>query len=138
MCHFFAFLVSCDNSTAQQFHKLNCLIGDNQVCFFLKAKAVLVFWVFKGRVCLFLLYPREECHDTSRKIIFCLYQLHARILNCIVFRCVSDELLCLSSVLRLAPIPFVELHPLLMFSQCGGRHCLPAIFASVGGNKKGV
>ena len=137
-CNIFVFLVSCDTSTALQFHKLNCLIGDNQVCFFLKAKAVPVFSVLKGRVCLFPLHLWEECRDTSRQIIFCLYQLYPSILNCIFFRCVSDELLCSIGVLSLAPIPFVELHPFLMFSWCDGRPCLPALFTSIGGDGKRV
>ena len=136
ICNIFVFLVSCDTSKVLQFHKLNCLIGNNQVGFFLNAKAIPVFWVLKGRVCLFPLYSLEECRDTSRKIVLCLYQLHPSILDGIACRCISDESLCLA--FGLAPIPFPKLHPFPMFSRCGGRHCLPAILASVGGYEKGV
>ena len=136
ICNISVFLVSCDTFTALQFHKLHCLIGDIQVCFFLKAKAIPVFWVLKGRVCLFPLHPREECRDTSHKIILCLYQLHPSILDGIAYRCVSDESLCL--VLCLAPILFVELCPFPMFSWCDGCHCLPAFLTSIVGDRKRV
>ena len=107
VCKLSVLLVSSGTSTTLQFHKLNCLVGDNQVCLFLKTKAVPVFWVFKGRVRLFQLYPWDECCAVSREVILCLYHLYPRILNCVTFRCVSDESLCLNGVLRLAPVFFV-------------------------------
>ena len=100
-------LMSGGTSMTLQFHKLNCLVGDNQVCLFLKTKAIPVFWVFNGRVRLFQLYPWDECCAVSREVILCLYQLYPLILNCVTFCCVSDESLCLSGVFHLALVSFV-------------------------------
>ena len=63
------FLVPSGTSTTLQFHKLYYLVGNNQVCLVLKTKAVPVFWVFKGRVRLFQLYPGDECCIISREVI---------------------------------------------------------------------
>ena len=75
------FLVSSGTFTTLQFHKLNCLVGNNQFCLVLKTKAVLVFWVFKGGVCLFQSHLRDECCAVSREFILCLDHLYPCILN---------------------------------------------------------
>ena len=47
------FLVSGGIFVTLQFHKLNRLVCDNQLCLIVKAEAVPIFWVFKGGVRLF-------------------------------------------------------------------------------------